>query len=164
MTARKELAEARHYVYRHYDANGQILYVGCAMDVEARFRQHMYERTWWAQRVARTKVTVHPNRAEGLRVEKAEIRRLEPIHNVEKWWMDTAAWDTETWVRHGRAIAETPHFAATTPQGAAGRLYVRYQRQHGGDLFDLIGPVQPGFRQYDRELPGRPRSLTFRPA
>lgn len=161
MSNKDHLINKRHYVYRHFDAEGRVLYVGCSIDVERRFRQHLFESTWWAMKVARTKITVHPTRAEGRRVEKAEIRNLEPLHNSEKYWMDTDSWDEAKFIEHASAFAETPYLDHVDRRSAAGRLYLAYRRKFGGDLFGLIGPIRRGYRQIydDRALDAR--TLTY---
>lgn len=146
---RSYLNNMRHYVYRHFDKDGQALYIGCSTDVQQRFKSHMFERTWWAEKVARTKVTVHPTRAVGWKVEKEEIARLEPLHNGEVQLMATDQWNQEKFVQHGIALAQANRNGTVNPKSALGKLAVLFERQFGEDLLEHIGPVRPGFRRMD---------------
>lgn len=143
---RSYLNNMRHYVYRHFDESGQPLYVGCSTDVKTRFKSHMFERTWWAQLVARTKITVHANKRTAWAVEKQEIARLEPLHNGEVQLMDTAMWSYEKFIQHCRALAQGHRLSTVNPSSAVGKLAKRFKEQFGSDLFTEIGPVAPGFR------------------
>lgn len=39
--------ETPHYVYRCYDANGLLLYIGCTADVETRMELHRSQHATW---------------------------------------------------------------------------------------------------------------------
>lgn len=41
MTINALLKDRPHYVYRLFDENDQLVYIGCARDPESRFNQHM---------------------------------------------------------------------------------------------------------------------------
>lgn len=154
---RSYLKNMRHYVYRHFDEHGQALYVGCSTDVQKRFKSHMFQRTWWAEQVARTKITVHPTKAAGWKVEKQEIARLEPLHNGEVQLMATDEWDEQKFIQHGIALAQGNRDEIVNPKSALGKLVIRFERRFDEDLLELMGPVQPGFRRVypDEERPRR---------
>jgi hypothetical protein len=137
----------RHYVYRHYDAVGRPLYVGCSKQPQLRFKQHMHHSTWWAQLVTYSKLTVHPTRTDGIEVEEQEIARLEPLHNGEVHLMDTTEWPVEKFVAHGVALANSQFNETVNPKSALGKLAVRFEKRFGRDLFEVMGPVRSGFRK-----------------
>lgn len=70
-------------LYRHYDASGELLYVGCSHDALARFGQH---RTYsaWAQSVVRIELEWFGSRVEALRAERAAIDAGEGIYNARQ--------------------------------------------------------------------------------
>lgn len=70
-----------HWVYRCLDIDGDAIYVGCTGNLRQRLYTHR-KTSPWAESVARVKATVHPYRSEALKVELAEIRRLDPPCNV----------------------------------------------------------------------------------
>lgn len=59
-------------LYRLYDADGGLLYIGIAGNPGRRFEQHAGDKPWWGQ-VARTELAHYPTRAEALDAERAAI-------------------------------------------------------------------------------------------
>lgn len=73
-------SRAPRAVYRLYDANGELLYIGSSDNPEKRWAAHRSTKSWWPQ-VVRREVTWHPWR-EAWGVEAAAIWHEEPRHNV----------------------------------------------------------------------------------
>lgn len=69
-------------LYRLYDADEALLYVGIAVDPPVRLRIHSGEKTWWPQ-VARHTVEWHPDRPSAEVAEVAAIVTEKPRYNVE---------------------------------------------------------------------------------
>jgi predicted GIY-YIG superfamily endonuclease len=67
-------------VYRLYDAEGSLLYVGVASDLEVRFKDHAKEKAWWPL-VARREITWFDSRLDAMYEESRAIGRESPIHN-----------------------------------------------------------------------------------
>ena len=77
------MADRPHYVYRHYDADGRVLYIGCTSDPDKRFGQRRTAQSsadWWPL-VARTEVTGPMSYAEAVYAEAQAIRADRPPHN-----------------------------------------------------------------------------------
>jgi hypothetical protein len=74
------MAEAITYLYRCFDRDGQLLYVGVSDNVDRRLRQHVVDKFWWGDV---TKVTrmAFPRRIEALWAEWAVISTCHPIYN-----------------------------------------------------------------------------------
>jgi len=70
----------RTAVYRLYDADGVLLYVGIADGVTARWKHHGNAKEWWPQ-VARKDATWHATRTGALSAEAHAIATEEPVHN-----------------------------------------------------------------------------------
>jgi predicted GIY-YIG superfamily endonuclease len=68
-------------LYRHYDADGRLLYVGISLDAFSRLRQHNRDSKWAGQKVTMTTVP-YQNRAAALAAEAEAIRTENPIYNV----------------------------------------------------------------------------------
>jgi predicted GIY-YIG superfamily endonuclease/DNA-binding XRE family transcriptional regulator len=82
----KCLADREHWVYRCYDADGQLLYIGCTSNVAARFNGHRSadspaSRTLM-QRMTRYSAEVYPDRAAGLAAEREAIIAEKPLLNA----------------------------------------------------------------------------------
>ena len=71
---------APHTVYRLYDAEGRLLYVGMTNNLPRRLEQHA-RKPWWA-RVARTDLQQEPNRGAAMRAEAEAIRTERPAYNT----------------------------------------------------------------------------------
>ena len=73
--------EQPHCVYRCYDEDGNLLYVGCTWSWPSR-RQAHERSTWWWCLVAKTRVTLFPDRPYALSREQAAIEQERPRWNV----------------------------------------------------------------------------------
>jgi predicted GIY-YIG superfamily endonuclease len=68
-------------VYRLYDEDGHLLYVGCSRTPKRRIAAHRV-RPWWSA-VARTDVQQFATRDEARRIETEAIQNENPRHNIE---------------------------------------------------------------------------------
>jgi hypothetical protein len=68
-------------VYRFYDAESLLLYVGVSNSPLTRWNAHL-EKTWWPE-VARIAVEHFPTRAEALDAEEEAIADELPLYNAE---------------------------------------------------------------------------------
>lgn len=71
----------RTAVYRIYDGDGMLLYVGIARNFGARWAQHEKAQPWWP-RVRHQTVDWYDSRDEALEVEAEAIRVERPEFNV----------------------------------------------------------------------------------
>jgi hypothetical protein len=67
-------------LYRHYDAQGRLLYVGISLSALVRLSGHRGTSAWFDD-VARVDIEMHPSRAAALKAEAAAIRDEGPMHN-----------------------------------------------------------------------------------
>lgn len=70
-------------LYRKYDSNGALLYVGISMDPKHRDTVHGVLSPW-AKHVERTEIEWLPDRTSALEAETIAIRDEDPIFNVSK--------------------------------------------------------------------------------
>ncbi|MEE4209349.1 MAG: hypothetical protein V2I43_08800 [Parvularcula sp.] len=68
-------------LYRHFDADGRLLYVGISLHAVARLAQHNLNSDW-AQNISRVDVEKFANRTDAIRAEIKAIRDEKPLHNV----------------------------------------------------------------------------------
>jgi predicted GIY-YIG superfamily endonuclease len=73
--------ERPYAVYRLYDADDRLLYVGMTSDSERRMQAHASGKVWWNQ-VAHQVIEWHPGKADALTAEAAAIRTEFPRYNV----------------------------------------------------------------------------------
>jgi excinuclease UvrABC nuclease subunit len=83
VTHQAHLEHLPHSVYRCYDADGVLLYIGCSYQVEKRLKWHTTSSAHWFQHVADVKVQQYANRSEGLAAELEAIITEEPVFNVK---------------------------------------------------------------------------------
>lgn len=102
-------APERTALYRLYDGDGRLLYIGITADPKTRFASHATYKPWWAQ-VARKDVTwLRATWQEALKVEAAAILNEKPKFN-RKHNAPRAPFSAETWPRveapsRGKALA-----------------------------------------------------------
>lgn len=71
---------SRCTLYRLFDADSNLLYVGIATNPQARFRTHRGDKAWWPA-VASVTLTEFATRSDAAAAEKEAIRNESPLHN-----------------------------------------------------------------------------------
>jgi predicted GIY-YIG superfamily endonuclease len=87
----------RTALYRLYDAEDRLLYVGITDVLAARMRQHAKEQQWWPE-VARQTVAWYDERAKADLAETLAVAAEKPLHNKAKLYSPAPAADFE-WMR-----------------------------------------------------------------
>jgi len=70
----------RTALYRLYDADDRLLYVGITNNLKARWRAHAKDKHWWPE-VARKSIEWFETRKSAERVEKIEVEQENPVYN-----------------------------------------------------------------------------------
>lgn len=70
----------RNFVYRYFDADGNLLYIGTTANAEARYRHHASKSVWFRE-IANSTYEQFDTRTEALAAEKAAIEAERPLHN-----------------------------------------------------------------------------------
>lgn len=68
-------------VYRFFDADARLLYVGLTSNPGKRTQQHRYTKPWWCE-VSTMTVETHEDAREGARAERWAIQTEDPKYNV----------------------------------------------------------------------------------
>jgi hypothetical protein len=68
-------------LYRHFDADGSLLYIGVTSDPTKRTAAHKKNSPWFAE-VARTEIEWQPSRADALLAETISIGKESPRNNI----------------------------------------------------------------------------------
>lgn len=68
-------------VYRHFDVEGRLLYVGISLDPLKRTTQHM-NKAYWAERISAINIRWFPTRGAAVDEEERAIREEKPLCNV----------------------------------------------------------------------------------
>ncbi|MGX1220369.1 GntR family transcriptional regulator [Streptomyces ambofaciens] len=80
MITTKPQQPERTALYRLYDADDQLLYVGISSDPPSRMQQHASDKLWWPE-VAHHTITWLTSRSEALAAERAAINSEHPCYN-----------------------------------------------------------------------------------
>jgi predicted GIY-YIG superfamily endonuclease len=102
----------RTAVYRLYDGDGVLLYVGITYDVPERWRHHRRHKLWWPQ-VVHKRLVWYDTRPEAEAAETHAIVAEEPLHNHMKNWSCFRANYRLRWLR---ARLEEERKALCTPR------------------------------------------------
>lgn len=70
-----------HSIYRLFDADGALLYIGVSKQVPTRIAQHRADKTW-ASEIARVETEEFPTRDDALLAEYFAIDDEDPRYNV----------------------------------------------------------------------------------
>lgn len=97
-----------YYVYRCYDADGDLLYVGCSKDVEKRLKQHEGYADSWVNQMARIAVEEYPDHESALLVEARAIATEHPYWNTLGRWSHRDRWSEADFQRWGHMLAQRP--------------------------------------------------------
>jgi predicted GIY-YIG superfamily endonuclease len=68
-------------LYRHFDADGKLLYVGISLSVVARLARHV-NGSHWARQITMITIEWHSGRPEALAAEAAAIVAERPAFNI----------------------------------------------------------------------------------
>lgn len=77
----KDMPNNETWLYRMFDQDGILLYVGISQDAFVRFAQHARSKSWIKQ-VARWEREPFPSRQMALQAEKAAIEQESPLFNI----------------------------------------------------------------------------------
>lgn len=96
-----------HYVYRVYDFDDRLIYVGCTKDLFKRLSVHG-KSSWWAYQIARVRGSVYPDRRLALDAESQAIKTERPRWNVKGRYDQNASWTPDEYVDYATALINHP--------------------------------------------------------
>lgn len=70
------------HLYRHFDGDGNLLYIGISLHAINRLLAHK-EYAHWFSEIARIEITGYPDRATAALAERIAIGRENPKHNIQ---------------------------------------------------------------------------------
>ena len=73
--------EAVASLYRHFDRDGRLLYIGISLNAIARLAEHRDTSHWFSQ-IARVEIEPYPTRKAALAAELEAIRTENPLYNI----------------------------------------------------------------------------------
>ncbi|MAM60881.1 hypothetical protein [Maritimibacter sp. UBA3975] len=150
---------ALNQLYRHFDKDGDLLYVGISLSAIDRSKQHKNGSDWW-QEVASITVENFASRAAAERAERRAISSERPIHNrmhADQFPVPIPDWaDRSTIGRNGR-VTLAARFRDTMGQtfvvafGKAGQFLIQPRRNLSiGVDSDIVKQFQHRSREADQ--------------
>ena len=82
MSQMAQIMTMRTALYRHYNAKGELLYVGVSLSPMARTSKHAQSSDWFND-VVRIDIDWHNDRKSALEAEKALIKAENPFFNID---------------------------------------------------------------------------------
>jgi hypothetical protein len=83
MTTQKK--SDKHHLYRHFAADGALLYVGVSLSTVHRLSGHKKHSHWFAD-IARVEIQSFESRAAALTAECEAVKKERPRHNIHHRW------------------------------------------------------------------------------
>lgn len=91
----RQRADLPHIVYRAFDADGRLLYIGCTSNLHLRMRSHSSQSGWFSA-MARLEIEEHVNRLRAEQAERRAIATEEPLFNkIHRTTRSRAIWSDD---------------------------------------------------------------------
>lgn len=86
----------RTALYRYFNADDELLYIGISIDPDGRLKAHRASHAPWVGKAARRTIEWHDSRALALKAEEIAVKSERPIYN-EKHNYNDAAFNPASW-------------------------------------------------------------------
>lgn len=139
-------------LYRHWNGEGKLLYVGISIRPFQRLDQHAYG-SHWADDIEKVTIEYFDTRREAEAAERKAIKDESPLHNIVHAIADGAAIETETRKR----VARDP-----IPQRAADDHVYRHATHRGQRGTDPDEAIESASSE-PLVVPGRPMPFRITP-
>lgn len=120
-----------HYVYRCYDADGRLIYVGCTVNPNRRIAWHR-NSSWWGHQIDAVRNRVYPDRPTALMRERQAIAAEQPRWNTKSRWAHRDGWCAQDYRDYYRAYLLSP-----TQQTLPRRTHLDRIRHEATAIFGL---------------------------
>jgi excinuclease UvrABC nuclease subunit len=117
----------RAVIYRCYDADGSLLYIGSSINVEQRLEAHQ-STSFWRCHVARVRLQIAPDELTARRLEAKAIRAENPRFNLQHR-PPRSQWSEQDFRDVIRALRARPTTEATRRRIAALRRELAHRTE-----------------------------------
>lgn len=107
-----------HYVYRCYDHNDRLIYVGVTKNVPQRMTLHRNRQSdsrWWQDQVAEVSVKEYGNRRDAEAMEEEAILTENPRWNVKIKDKTMHLWELSDFDDYFTSLSRVPYFQSVGP-------------------------------------------------
>ena len=126
-------------LYRYFDADGNLLYVGISLSALNRAIQHKTTAGWWSQQRSMTRET-YPTRQAAEDAERRAIITEKPAHNIMHNIRVGAIGEKATTL-NGVEMLPTSRPSARTTDGMVGRYFLTPDPTHGFPMAEWQGLI-----------------------
>lgn len=134
--ARLDRTNAPHHVYRCFDREGRLIYVGSSANLFSRLEQHR-SSAWWSPTVAKVTATYYPNGVVARAAETRAIREEVPRWNKQGKWAGRDLWTREDW--HDWLYVLVRDGISNQLESSVRDYQSLYREQVPTNILDLIG-------------------------
>jgi hypothetical protein len=94
MTATQDYWKGRPTMYRVFDRDGRLIYIGQSINLPLRISEHRSQRWWWKLLTRRIQIQVFPSQDAAKAAEKVAIQEETPVFNSMGYgnWRDNPYW------------------------------------------------------------------------
>lgn len=103
---RREQRERHHVLYRFFNVDGELLYIGITRNPSSRFKSHQHEKSWFSE-VTSSTMEHFTSWQELMDAELSAIRRESPKYNIAGTWQPQPPPKSEIRLRQARAQAQS---------------------------------------------------------
>jgi predicted GIY-YIG superfamily endonuclease len=143
------MADQAHKLYRFFDADGVLLYVGITMNPGARWDCHSKGSRWWSRMATMTAVE-YPDRYSALAAEREAVKTEHPLFNVAMRGPRAPRRRRPSGTRRNRQVAKQPAAGPAIPStaevAALGGILpqdsytLHHDQTHGWTVHLYVGP------------------------
>lgn len=136
-------------LYRHFDAEGRLLYVGISLSAVERLRQHV-ARAGWAGDIASITVETHPDRAAAMKAEREAVESERPMFNKQLVPKGQLRMPFPDGFNESEYEGDSPQLGAKFHDAIGWKTHVRFQGSADGELSIFRGEAKPITLNFER--------------
>lgn len=125
-----------HYVYRCYDRDGLLAYVGCTSNLQIRLATHS-AGSWWAPSIVKVSAKVYPTKDIARAVERAAIKTQHPRWNVMSRWSSRHGWTEQIWRDYYRAVVSVAGHSTPPRERHAADVARQFEALFGRPILEV---------------------------
>lgn len=122
-----------HFVYRCYDADERLIYVGCTVDPTGRIATHR-TASWWGHEIDSVRLIVFPNKRYALRKEREAIADEQPRWNLKGRWNHRRLWTVDDYVDYRTALVMSGNVSGYYNTRHLARVFAEAKHRYGVEL------------------------------
>lgn len=129
-------------LYRHFDSEGRLLYVGISLSAVERLKQHV-ARSGWASDIASITVETHPDREAAMKAERAAVERERPLYNKMLVPRGQLRMPFPDGFNESEYVDDRPQLGAKFHDATGWKMHVRFDASDDGLLYIYRGEAKP---------------------